>query len=53
MTDDVLFLSGDRTAFLSGDRITEPSFPHNSARPGIQDAAAARSVIGAAQKERP
>ena len=45
MTEDVLF--------LSGDRITEPSFPHNSARPGIQDAAAAWAVVHAAKKERP
>ncbi|WP_427918608.1 hypothetical protein [Streptomyces sp. cg40] len=45
MTEDVLFLSGDRVA--------EPHVPHNSAGPGIQDPAAARAVTGAPQKERP
>ncbi|MBK3567570.1 MULTISPECIES: hypothetical protein [unclassified Streptomyces] len=45
MTEDVLFLSGDRVA--------EPHVPHNSAGPGILDAAAARAVTGAAPKERP
>ncbi|WP_406452113.1 hypothetical protein OH768_09830 [Streptomyces sp. NBC_01622] len=43
----------DYVLFLSGDRVAEPHVPHNGAGPGIQDAAAARAVTGAAQKERP